>query len=295
VVLPKPAAAVTLAPDTGNPSPHIAGSPVIFTATATGSSGYEYLFNLWQGSTRVASQAWSTSATWTMPADQAPGTYGVQVLVRTSQSVAYDAFANVTYEVVPRPAASVTLAPTPGNESPHVAGTAVVFAATATGSSGYEYLFNLWLGNTRVATQPWSSSPTWTMAADQAPGRYGVQVLVRTNRSVPYDVFANVPYDVIPRPATGVALSPDAENPSPHVAGTPVVFTAIAAGSSGYEFAFNLWLGNTRVAEQPWSTNSQWTMRGDQPPGDYVVQVLVRTNPSRSYDAFANVPYQLIP
>jgi hypothetical protein len=95
------------------------------------------------------------------------------------------------------PATGVTL--TPNLPSPHVTGTTpVVFTATATGSSGYQYQFSLWLGNTRVAVQDWSGSATWEMSADQAPGSYVVKVVVRTDSSVAYDVLTHLPYVVSP-------------------------------------------------------------------------------------------------
>jgi hypothetical protein len=176
----------------------VTGSPVQFTAEATGGSNYEYRFDLWlNGTTKVASQNWSTANAWTLPADQAPGSYVVQVLVRTSSAVAYDAIANVPYQVRPRPAAVVTLASDPGSPSPHVTGTPVVFTAQASGVPTCEYRFDLWLnGTTKVASQSWSTANTWTMPADQAPGSYVLQVLVRTSSAVAYDAYANLRYDV---------------------------------------------------------------------------------------------------
>jgi hypothetical protein len=271
------------------PSPQVVGTEVVFTATPVGSSEFELRFELWQGNTKIATQAWSASRVFTISAEQAAGTYGVQVFVRTSRLVSYDARALVPFIVLPTPAAAVTLkADAP---SPHVTGTPVTFTATAIGSSGYEYRFELWQGNAKLAAQGWSSNETWVMPAEQAPGTYAVQVFVRTSRLVSYDARALVSYVVMPLPATSVTLAPSAQ--SPHVAGTPVTFTALATGSSGYEYRFELWQGSSTVATQAWSTSNIWTMPAEQLPAAYAVQVFVRTSSLVSYDARALIKYQV--
>jgi hypothetical protein len=59
---------------------------------------------LWQGATRVATRTWSNSNTFTMPASQTPGSYVLQVMVRTSPSVVYDLTTTLRYDVVSPPA-----------------------------------------------------------------------------------------------------------------------------------------------------------------------------------------------
>jgi hypothetical protein len=78
------------------------GTPVSFTATATGSSGYEFRF--WVSSDGGASwtsvQAYSPVNTYSFPADT-PGDYLVAVWVRTSAAVDFDTNHYVSYAVVP--------------------------------------------------------------------------------------------------------------------------------------------------------------------------------------------------
>jgi Abnormal spindle-like microcephaly-assoc'd, ASPM-SPD-2-Hydin len=88
---------VTLSSDYA--SPHVNTTPVKFTATASGSSGYSYQYALWIGNTRTVVRDWSSDPAWTMPAGQAPADYAVQVLVRTSPLVTYDVHATLTYAV----------------------------------------------------------------------------------------------------------------------------------------------------------------------------------------------------
>jgi FtsP/CotA-like multicopper oxidase with cupredoxin domain len=289
------ATAVTLSASA--PSPHPTGTPVTFTATATSTAPVNYLYNLYLGGTRVVTGQWTSSSTWTMPANQAPGRYTVQVLVRTSLNVGQDASFNLPYEVtaaVVAPATAVSLSASA--PSPHLTGTSVLFTATATASAPVQYQFNLWAGNTKVATQNWSSNRTWTMPANQAPGKYTVQVLARTTTTVNYDVFFNLPYEVTAPPivpATAVSLGASA--PSPHTNTTPVTFTATATASSPVEYLFNLWQGNNRVATQGYSPTATWIMPAGQAPGTYTVQVLARTSPMVGYDVFFNLPYVVNP
>jgi hypothetical protein len=132
-----------------------------------------------------------------MPANQAVGTYTVQVYVRTSTAVAFDAVTTLVYKIINPPATSVTL--TPDQPSPHRTGTQVVFTASGQGSTApYMYAFNLWQGTTLVASQGYSATSTWTMPANQAPGAYTVEVFVRTNTTVAFDATAKLVYSVTP-------------------------------------------------------------------------------------------------
>jgi hypothetical protein len=206
----------------------------------------------------------------------------------------------VTVQVTtgPQPATGVTLAAIPG--SPQVTGTPVLFTATATGGSAasYQYQFNVWQVNTKVATSGWIATNAWTMPGTIPAGSYTVQVLVRTSPNVSFDVFFNLPYQITAAailPATGVTLG--ADSPSPHPTGTPVLFTATASGgtASAYQYQFNLWQVNTKVATQAYGPANTWQMPGTIPPGKYTVQVLVRTSTAVNFDTFLNLPYEVVP
>jgi hypothetical protein len=92
-----PAAALTLSPT--QPSPHPQGSAVDFRAEGFGSTGYQYQFWLNTNGTWAMVQDFSSDDTWTMPADQAIGTYQVAAYVHTGALVEFDVPAVVTYQV----------------------------------------------------------------------------------------------------------------------------------------------------------------------------------------------------
>jgi Abnormal spindle-like microcephaly-assoc'd, ASPM-SPD-2-Hydin len=287
------AVAVTLDPDPQSPSPHLNTAAVTFKATAAGSTGYSYQFWLWVGNTKTLVKDWSESATWSMPVGQAPGTYALQVLVRTSAAVAFDATSYLRYVVIDAvPATGVTLAVDPPATSPHLNTTPATFRAAATGSSQYTFQFWLWIGSSKTMVRDWDASNTWEMPSGQPAATYAVQVLVRTSNAVAFDATAYLRTVVIDAiPATAVTLTVDPATPSPHANATPATFTAAGFGSAGYSYQFWLWVGNTRTVVRDWSAGDAWTMPAQQAPGTYAVQVLVRTSSSVPYDVTAYLPY----
>jgi hypothetical protein len=196
------------------------------------------------------------------------------------------------------PATGVTL--TPSLPSPQPPGTAVIFTAAGQGSSGYQYRF--WQYDYAAAAwtvvQDWGVTATWTLPGTTAEGIYRVVADVKTDPlSTIRDAFAYIDYDVFAQPpATGVTLT--ASTPSPHVAGTDVIFTAAGEGSTGYEYRF--WLYDYAIAiwtvEQDWSGTATWTLPGTTPPGRYRVVADVKTSPHTNIrDAFSYVDYTLTP
>jgi hypothetical protein len=217
--------------------------------------------------------------------------------VRSSNSTNYDVAANLSYTVVALPATGLTVAPDAGSPSPHLYGTAVTFTATATGGTPtYQFQFNLWQGNTKLYAGTWGPGNTWTMPATQAPGVYTVQVYVRTSSAVPMDLVTQISYTVSAAPATSLTLAPDAASPSPHPTGTAVLFTATASGGGPtYSYQFNLWQGNTKVIAGTWGAGNTWTLPATTVPGNYTVQVYVRTSTTVAYDLVRNIPYSVTP
>ena len=85
-VRPAAPAATSLTADYASPMP--AGTPITWTATASGGTGpYTYQFWISNGSTSTIGRAWSTTPTWTW-IPSTPGTYSVQVWIRNAGSAA---------------------------------------------------------------------------------------------------------------------------------------------------------------------------------------------------------------
>ncbi len=95
------ATGVTLTPSLA--SPQVLGTAVAFTAEGQGSSGYQYRFDFYNGSTWSTVQDYSSTNAWTMPASTPVGDYWVAVLVRTNPSGAHNAIGYARFGVVPVP------------------------------------------------------------------------------------------------------------------------------------------------------------------------------------------------
>ncbi len=193
--VPATGVTVTASPAAGASAPpqaphYFQGTPVTFTATGAGSTaGYQYRFwlnnispttGLVTASTMV--QDYGVGNSWIMPATTPAGIYTVTVDVRTTTTSATpDATSDTTtspatsFEIVWPPANGVSLSSSV--VSPHVA-SGVTFIATATGSSGYEYRFNV---NGTPVAQGWTTSNTWPLPLATVPGTYNITVDVRTN------------------------------------------------------------------------------------------------------------------
>ena len=132
------------------------------------------------------------------------------------RTVAYnevgDSTAATSPAFVPGVSPAVTVSLTPGQPSPHLAGTAVKFTAAVTNpappSSGYQYRF--WLtveAGSPSIVQDYSYTDNWSLPASTLQGIYTVTVDVRSNlASTTPDASAFVLYQVILPPITGAGV-----------------------------------------------------------------------------------------
>ena len=175
-----PRAQLTLTSLMPNASSVTAGSPVIWTAAASGGLGpYRYRFVVWDGTAWTVGQEWSNSNTWTWIPPVA-GTYRFQVWARNAGSRAtVDASRLFGPLRVEAPAALTVTVPTPNLTNPVSAGTPVTWTAQASGGPPpYTYKFYVWDGTAWTVGQEWSPSDTWTWIPPAA-GSYIIQVWVR--------------------------------------------------------------------------------------------------------------------
>ncbi len=276
-------------------SPQVTGTAVTFNAAGQGSSGYQYQFQLFNGTSWSVVQGFGIGSSWTLPANTPPGDYTLAVQVRTSSSVIMDAQSFVSYNIstVPPPPATGVIV-TSSLASPQVTGTAVTFNAAGQGSSGYQYQFQLFNGTSWSVVQEFGIGSSWTLPANTPPGDYTLAVQVRTSSSVIMDAQSFVSYNIStvpPPPATGVIVTSSLA--SPQVTGTAVTFNAAGQGSSGYQYQFQLFNGTSWSVVQGFGIGSSWTLPANTPPGDYTLAVQVRTSSSVIMDAQSFVSYNI--
>jgi hypothetical protein len=180
--------------------PQAEGTPVTFTATATGGVGplqYQFwIYNATPGWTLGRDYSTSGSFTYSPTAGQ----NAVQVWVRSANSVAkYDVWASSGYFTITAPAPTPVVKSLTGNVPlPAKAGTAMTFTAIATGGIG-PLQFEFWFYNASVGWtlgQGYTTNNTFTYTP--LSGQDVVQVWVRNAGSVAkYDTWATTGYFTI--------------------------------------------------------------------------------------------------
>jgi len=236
-------------------SPQIAGTQVLFVATASGGSGtYEYQFSQNVGGVLTVVRSYNSSPGWLWnTTGLVSATYNYQVDARSVGSVnASEASAVASFVIgTPPPTASVTLIP-PQPAGPQFVGTSVTWTAFASGGTGnYEYRF--WTLNSdngavtmvKDYTDPGGNSYAMN-TTNLPPGAiHYVAVWARSATSSaafeatdgwdgPYELKANIP------PVTVVTLnSPTPASPQTSQPYVPVTWTASATdGTAPQEYRF---------------------------------------------------------
>ena len=272
----------------------------IFQGTASGGTpnAYEYQFEIRTvvggvGGPYSVVKPWGTPNTWTMPLDQAAGSYTVRVAARNSVA-GVPRLATRNYSVVvPAPVTALALASVP-TTSPQFFGTAVAFTATPTGGAAakqYQYSRSSDGGLTWTVVRAWNGTATgnlWTMPATTRVGDYLVKVDVRT-KATTIDQTATMAFKIENRAATGVTLT---SSPTGASVAPPVKFLATgscfldppantqrcpglsSATGGGYYYQFSL----DGVVVQPYGTGRIYTLPASTPNGSHTVRVDVTTS-----------------
>lgn len=299
-----PPTPVTTTPLVATPSlPATTGTPVLFTATASGGVGpLQYQFYLLEPRTgwRIL-QGWSAarSVTWT---PLVAGTYNLQVWVRSAGSTAaYEAWTgtgNFTVANGPLTVAGIDAnRPLPIG----VGGTVGWHVATAGGDgTPLEYQFFRYRisAGTWTVAQAYSASPDWSWtpgAGDVGP--YALQVWVRRQGAVAaWEAWANTAsFGVTAAPLAVALTSTQGEVPKVPAA-RPITWRASATGANGpLEYAFFRWDAQTGTWSQvrAYGPSDSYTWTPTQAEaGQYLLQVWARTvGSAQAYNAWAGTDY----
>ena len=231
---------------------------VVFTAgaisPATGSNRWRFTLNYTPFSTGTLTTTvvldWAVGNTWTMPTTVPvvggpwpAGSYTLTVDAATAPSTTPDATGVLDFDIVNPPATGVTLTVSPAG--PHINGTAITFTAAGSGSTGYQYRFNL--NGTQVGDYSTTAAYTLPLSTPPVPATYSITADVRTNP---------------------LSTTPDATS-------TPQSYTVNSAydfdGDGKYDIS--IWRpgdGNWFILGTSSTFYQQWGQAGDIPvPGDY--------------------------
>jgi hypothetical protein len=167
--------------------------------------------------------------------------------------------------------------------SPRVLGTSVIFAAAASGGvPPYQYKFLVSDGTVTTVARNWSTGNTFTWQPSAAKSTYTITAWARNSTSTA-DAAENtasvrtMPF-VITASASQITLTSMTASPlSPQTLGTPVAFTATAAGgSSSYQYKWLISDGTTTSVGQAWSSTSTFSWNPAAAGSNYTVTVWVR-------------------
>jgi hypothetical protein len=239
----------------------------------------------------VASLSAAAGATTIQDATPGAGTYYYRI--RANGSAGSSAWTNGS--PFPAVAGALTfMSVTASRPSPFAPDgtTSITWTAIATGGIGplqYEFWrYQSGVGWTMVQAYGTANTYTWTPGLNDA-GTYTIQVWVRNAGSTAsYDVWGNSSSLVVQTgPLTVTAVTPSPASPT--TVGTPVTWSAAAAGGIGpLQYQFWLYANGAWTLIQAYSTSNTapWT---PTQAGTYTVQVWVRNAGSgATYDAWLN-------
>jgi hypothetical protein len=267
---------LTLTSLTSNSSaPQIAGTSITFSTSSSGGTSphqYKWRVSIDGGSSFTTAQDWSTNPSFTWTPGSAVADARITVWARNSGVTADAPQAQLTVSyVITAPAAGPLALNSivPDMSAPRAAGTTITFTANASGGIGpYQYKWFLFDGAWNVV-RDWSTSNTfaWTPATGSSAYRIAVWVRSAGNTADAYenaDSNGSIGYAITgaagPPPLSLTSLT--ANVASPQVAGTPITFTAAAAGGTApYQLKWRLSTdgGASFTTAQDWSASATFT------------------------------------
>lgn len=252
-------------------SPQAAGTPVTFTATATGGSGsYQFKWWLWDGSNWTMIRDWN-SGTYTWTPTLATSDYRIGIWARDATSRVDSGQLNLSipYAITTSSSSAasasssewLSLGLTGHVASPQLVGTSVTFTATATGGAGsYQFKWWMWDGFSWTMVRDWGSATyTWTPIQPSPYYRIGVWARNASTTADSGQFNLSIPYPI--NPAGSLSLSLTSDVPLPQTSGSTLTFTATANGGAGsYQFKWWIYDGYTWSSARDWSPGTfTWT------------------------------------
>jgi outer membrane protein assembly factor BamB len=181
-------------------SPQTAGTPLTFTANASGCTDANPLYEFWRrpvtSGTWTIVQPYSTTSTFNWDGSGASGGYFISVWAKdaSSPTSTFDANRTTLFQINPAICGSVAMsAPSPA--SPQPAGTTVTFTANAPGCANPNPVFEFWVrpanSTTWTLAQQYGTSNQFVWNSPASAGDYYVSVWVKDASSATATFDAN--------------------------------------------------------------------------------------------------------
>lgn len=267
-------------------APQQPGTPITFSANATGGTGHnQFKWLVYDGSQWMAYAEWGTAKTFTWTPSSANSQYQVRVWARTGTSTADQPQATAT---VPFAIASPNAATTPvsrvtvaSTTSPQPVGTALSFVATPSGGTApYQYKWRTFDGTTWTVRADWGTSNAFTWTPSAANSGYKIEVWVRSagNAADAPQASTTVPFVITASAGLVTSVALTANLTSPQSLGASVRWMATASGgSTSLQYRWSIYNGSQWTVVGGWGAYPTFTW---YPPavGDYQISVAVRSS-----------------
>ena len=267
------------------PSPQLVGSTIRWNCKTFGdNSNNQYHFEVFNGSTLVASSAAYSPAKYFDWTPKEPGTkYRAIVYMSNAQTLEGHKTVSKTsaYYTISAPAPIAITSILPDKASPQLTGTKIRWTCNITGGKAPVYYYRIYKGST-VVTQSSDYSTNnyfdWTPTA--AGSDYRALVYVKENgASYTTRVSKYSGYYTVSAPAPIAITSILPDKASPQLTGTKIRWTTTISGGKAPVYYYRIYKGSTVVTESSdYSTNNYFDWTPTAAGTDYSALVYVKEN-----------------
>ena len=283
IYIPYESGIISIEPD--KPSPQLVGSTIRWNCKTFGdNSNNQYHFEVFNGSTLVASSAAYSSAKYFDWTPKEPGTK-YRVVVYMSNAQTQDGHKTVSktsaYYTISAPAPIAITSLTPDKASPQSTGTKIRWTCNITGGKAPVYYFRIYKGSTVVTqSSDYSTNNCFDWTPTAAGTDYRALVYVKENGAsytTRVEKYSGNYTISAPAPIAITSILPD--KASPQLTGTKIRWTTTISGGKAPVYYFRIYKGSTVVTQSSdYSTNNYFDWTPTAAGTDYRALVYVKEN-----------------
>jgi len=291
---------VTLATDKA--APQTVGTPITFTAQATGGvAPYQYKWVISNGTTSTVAADWTTSNRYVWTPSSPNVNYNVTVWVRGAGNTADAAEVSTSMPfAINGTGATSSVGLTANRVAPQPPFTAITWTAVPVGGAApHQYKWLVSDGTTSTVLANWSTTSSFIWTPSTSNANYRVTVWARSagNTSDAQEAAASAAFPIQESGSSGggiaavSAVSLSADKSQPQAAGSSITWTARGTGGvAPLAYKWFVFDGSTWTLGADWSTNTifAWTPAAANPNYRVLVWAKSYGNPNDKADVTAD-------